>query len=282
MPKRELLIGLDVPTVSEARQVVEETHDVVDGYKVGFQLIYTMLRLMLKAASEKEAIANLKDARALFQYLNGKLFLDAKLHDISNTVLQALIQIFGMDVALVNMHCLGGRKMLLKAQEALKQVFADFEPEKRPNVLGVTILTDHDYDSLVELGLVPALNPPDPNSPQSVLETFERMKTSAMQGQVRKLAILAKDCGLDGVVASPLETVMIREACGPDFLIANPAIRPLWSLVPGDDQKRFTTPKQAVENGANLVIVARPALKPPAGISRHEAVVRIKEEMALV
>ncbi|MFA5021575.1 MAG: orotidine-5'-phosphate decarboxylase [Patescibacteria group bacterium] len=282
MLKKGLIVGLDVPTIGQATEVVEETHEVADGFKIGFQLIYTMLNLMLGARDEEEAIKNLREARALFGFLPGKVFLDAKLHDISNTVLQALLQILGMNVAMVNMHALGGKRMMLKAKEAIAQVFGDAEvsADNRPGILAVTILTDHDYESLVDLGLFAPLPALADDTPENVKSALQRLKTEAMLAQVGRLALLAKSAGLDGVIASPKETAMIRELCGPDFFIGNPGIRSLWSLVEGDDQKRVTTPKQAIENGADAVIVSRPVVKKTAGMTRRQACERIKEEMA--
>ena len=94
-----------------------------------------------------------------------------------------------------------------------------------------------------------------------------------------RLALLAKECGLDGVIASPKEIGLIRQACGPDFLIVTPGVRPAGVSV--GDQKRVMTPGEAIKAGADYLVIGRPILKPESG-TREEAAKRIAEEIASV
>ncbi len=154
-----------------------------------------------------------------------KVFLDLKYHDIPNTVAGAVASASRLGVSLVDVHGLGGRAMMEAAVGAL--------PAMGTRLLAITILTSHDDETLDEIGV---------NG--SVVES------------VRRLAELAKDAGTDGVVASPQEVGMIREACGRDFLIVTPGIRPAGAA-PGD-QARPATPAAALSAGADYLVVGRP------------------------
>jgi orotidine-5'-phosphate decarboxylase len=127
-------------------------------------------------------------------------------------------------------------------------------PEPRPRLLAITVLTSHDEASLGRLGL-----------------------GGGLDGSVRRLALMARDAGMDGVVASPREARSIREACGPGFLIVTPGIRPAGTL-PGD-QSRHTTPAAALAEGADLLVMGRPVLDAPDPVA---AVLAAIEEMAAV
>jgi len=165
------------------------------------------------------------------------IFLDLKFHDIPNTVAEACAEAVAHKVALINVHASGGRQMMLKACEAIEKRAAELSVPK-PKLIAVTVLTSLDDEAIKEIGY-----------------------SDRVEGQVRRLALLAKDCGLDGVVAAPGEARLIREACGPGFLIVTPGIRP--TAVEGDDQKRAVTPKMAMEMGSDYIVVGRPVIKAP-------------------
>jgi len=160
-----------------------------------------------------------------------RTFLDLKFHDIPNTAAGAARAAARLGVMMCNVHCLGGAAMMRAAADAAHEV------NPATKVLGVTILTSHDAASLQEIGLK---------------DDFSNDPAVA----VRHLAALAKEAGLDGVVCSPQEIQIVRQSCGDDFLIVTPGIRPAKSTF--DDQKRTLTPRQALQNGADWIVVGRP------------------------
>jgi orotidine-5'-phosphate decarboxylase len=154
-----------------------------------------------------------------------RVFLDLKFHDIPNTVAGAVSSASRLGVSLLDVHGLGGRAMLEAAVGAL--------PAMGTRLLAITILTSHDEKTLGEIGV-----------------------TGSLTESVRRLALLAKDASLDGVVASAHEVALIREACGPDFLIVTPGIRPAGAAA--GDQARAATPVAALRAGADFLVVGRP------------------------
>ena len=164
------------------------------------------------------------------------IFLDLKFHDIPNTVAGAILSCAAMPgLQLVNVHALGGRLMLHAAAQAIsagQPMGAD-----RPRLLAVTILTSIDHKAMREVGL-----------------------GGTPQARVVKLAQLAKKAGVDGVVASVKEARAIRKACGRDFLIVTPGVRPKEMAAKGDDQSRTATPTEAIRAGADFLVVGRPIL----------------------
>jgi orotidine-5'-phosphate decarboxylase len=175
------------------------------------------------------------------------LFLDLKFHDIPNTVAGAVRAAVHLRPKIVNVHCSGGRAMMTAAAEAAREAAEDLGVE-RPKVIGVTVLTSLDAADLEEIG---QKGPPET--------------------QVERLARLAQDSGLDGVVCSPREIALLRRACGPDFLLVVPGIRPSWSAA--GDQKRIMTPEQAVAAGADHLVIGRPitAAEDPLAAARRIA-----------
>jgi orotidine-5'-phosphate decarboxylase len=135
-----------------------------------------------------------------------------------------------LGVQLANLHALGGAEMMEAAVTAIQREFNDRE---RPRLLAVTILTSSTVETLRQVGI-----------------------EHSVQDMVVRLARLAKESGMDGVVASPLEIGLIREACGPDFLIVTPGVRPTFAAA--DDQKRIMTPAEAVYCGADYLVIGRP------------------------
>jgi orotidine-5'-phosphate decarboxylase len=162
----------------------------------------------------------------------GQVFLDLKYHDIPNTVAKAMLEAARLGVQLTNLHALGGAEMMETASTAVRKEFGD----DRPQLLAVTILTSSTEETLRRVGI-----------------------EHPVQNMVVRLARLAQDSGMDGVVASPLEIDLIRAAYGPDFLIVTPGVRP--SFASADDQKRIMTPCEAVHAGADYLVIGRPIAK---------------------
>lgn len=175
----------------------------------------------------------------------GEVFLDLKYHDIPNTVAQAMLAAGRLGVKLANLHALGGPEMMEQAATAVRKQFTDAE---RPRLLAVTILTSSTQETLQAVGIE---------------QPVEQM--------VVRLARLAKESGMDGVVASPLEIQAIRAACGPDFLIVTPGVRPAFAAV--DDQKRIMTPAEAVKAGADYLVIGRPIAKAADPVQAAELIV---------
>ena len=174
-----------------------------------------------------------------------RVFLDLKFHDIPNTVAGAVASATRLGVSLLTVHGLGGREMLEAAVGAL--------PAMGTRLLAITILTSHDDDTLDQVGL----GTPVPDA-------------------VLRLALLAKESSLDGVVASPHEVGLIREACGSDFLIVTPGIRPAGAA--RGDQARAATPAAALEAGADYLVVGRPVTAAEDPAAAADAIVREMDE----
>jgi orotidine-5'-phosphate decarboxylase len=164
------------------------------------------------------AVQQLKDA-------GKQVFLDLKFHDIPNTVAQAVRSAAAIGADLTNVHAAGGPAMLRGAAQAAR--------ESGILVTAVTVLTSMDRAELAAVGVD--------------IEPAQ---------QVVRLAVLSRDCGIPGVVCSPLEVALIRQACGADFVLVVPGIRPAGAAL--DDQKRVMTPRQAAEAGTNFIVVGRP------------------------
>ncbi len=173
-----------------------------------------------------------------------KVFLDLKFHDIPNTVAGAVASASRLGVSLVDVHGLGGRAMIEAAAGAL--------PAMGTRLLAITILTSHDEGSLDEVGV-----------------------NASVVDSVLRLARLASEAGADGVVASPHEVGAIREACGRDFLIVTPGIRPAGAA--RGDQARLATPREALAAGADYLVVGRPITEAPDPAEAADAIVREME-----
>lgn len=161
-----------------------------------------------------------------------RVFLDLKLHDIPSTVARAAAAAARAGASMMNVHASGGREMLLAARESLARM------EPPPLLVAVTLLTSMDSRALADL---PVAGTPE--------------------GIARRLAVLARDCGLDGVVCAPGDLPGIRNACSPGFLTVVPGIRTAGSA-PGD-QKRIATPRAAIEAGADLLVIGRAVTAAP-------------------
>ncbi|HHK75203.1 MAG TPA: orotidine-5'-phosphate decarboxylase [Rhizobiales bacterium] len=158
------------------------------------------------------------------------VFLDLKLHDIPNTVASAIRALAPLKPAIVNVHAGGGREMMQAAARAAKDSAAQMK------LIGVSVLTSLDKGDLEELGV-----------------------SGSVADHVRRLGALAQDCGLDGMVCSAHEIEILRAECGADFMLIVPGIRPAGSA--SGDQKRIMTPAQALERGADILVIGRPVTK---------------------
>ena len=170
-----------------------------------------------------------------------KVFLDLKYHDIPNTVAAAVSAACRLGVSLVHVHALGGKAMMEAAVGAM--------PAMGTRLLAVTVLTSHDAASLGEVGV-----------------------GGDVADAVRRLALLAHAAEVDGVVASPQEVALIREACGADLLVVTPGIRPAQSRLA--DQARAATPAAALKAGADMLVVGRPVIEAPDPAAAARAVLR--------
>jgi len=215
--KDRVIVALDVEDMKSADSLMGKLQGLVTQYKIGSQLL---------TAAGPEAVMQVR--RRGFG-----VFYDAKFHDIPNTVAAAVTAACRIGATIVNVHTSGGQEMMRAAAKAAEEVAKKLRQPKTI-VLGVTILT--------------SLN-------QTVLEEELGIRRK-ITSQVVRLAKLAQQSGLDGVVASAHEIEDIRKACGPDFIILSPGIRP--SGTEKGDQKRIMTPKAAFKAGADYIVVGRP------------------------
>ena len=169
----------------------------------------------------------------VFRNLGKKVFLDLKFHDIPNTVAGAVAAAAKTGASMINMHASGGFEMMCAASEAADMQAGTLEIP-RPLLLGVTVLTSIDEGNF-----------------QRDFDTKRKLTD-----QVAYLAESSQKAGLDGVVASPLEIEIVRRVCGERFLIVTPGVRPRWAAV--GDQRRIRTPQEAIEAGADYIVVGRP------------------------
>jgi orotidine-5'-phosphate decarboxylase len=158
----------------------------------------------------------------------GRVFLDLKFHDIPNTINQAALEAAKLGVTMITVHASGGRAMMETTARNLAEKF----PETRPWIVAVTVLTSLDTPGLFDIGIeYPA------------------------EQHVRRLALLAQDCGMDGVVCSPRELSLLRRLVRPDFKLVTPGIR--MPDQDANDQQRITTPYEAISGGADYIVVGR-------------------------
>ncbi|MCW8889015.1 MAG: orotidine-5'-phosphate decarboxylase [Gammaproteobacteria bacterium] len=225
-----IIVALDFPSKKQALELVEKLEPNRCRLKVGKE-IFTREGPQLVEELQKRGF---------------DVFLDLKYHDIPNTVAAACRAAADLGVWMVNVHALGGQKMMETAAEALSSY------GQRPQLIAVTILTSMGSEDLIKIGL--------PESAES---------------NVLNLAKLAEESGMDGVVCSPKEVTALRASRGADFQLVTPGIRPEWAAK--GDQNRITTPAQAIEMGSNYLVIGRPitgADKP------MDALAKIEQELA--
>lgn len=232
MSKRDckLILALDLPDRESALKILDGLRGKLEWVKIGLQMY-------------------LKYGADFVREVSGmgfKIFLDLKLFDIPNTVASAVESVSALPVSMLTIHASGGREMMRRAVESA----AERNPELL--ILGVTVLTSFDADSLAETGV--ELEP---------------------EWQVEKLAKLAVDSGLKGLVCSPLEIGGLRSILPEDTVLVTPGIRPSGSSA--DEQKRIMTPADAARAGSDFIVVGRPILKAE---NPAFAVSKILEEIA--
>jgi len=217
----QLLVALDVDTAAEARALADALRGAVGGFKVGSRLF----------TSHGPTVVEQLVARG------DRVFLDLKFHDIPNTVAGAIAAAVRLGVWMVNVHAAGGAAMMRAAVEAARDEAGRLST-RPPLVIAVTMLTSLSESNLAESGF-----------------------SGSMRQSVERLARLAQDSGLDGVVASPQEISLIRQTCGPSFTIVTPGIRGA-----GDergDQSRTMSAPDALKAGVGYLVVGRPIIAAP-------------------
>jgi len=219
--KDRIVLALDVDTTEEALALVKQLTGYVGVFKIGMQLFNS---------AGPNIVQQVHD-------LGGRVFVDLKLHDIPNTVGAAGKVLTRLNSYMFNVHAAGGREMMRQAAEVSRKE-ADKLGVENPIILAVTVLTSISAKELAEEMFVTGMK---------------------VEDLVVKWALMAQESGLGGVVCSPQEIGPIREACGPDFKIVTPGIRPLWSAA--NDQKRITTPRQALDQGADYMVIGRPIVQ---------------------
>jgi len=220
-PFEKIIVALDVEELEQARELVNCLTGTVGAFKIGKQLF---------TRCGPEAVAMVHAA-------GGRVFLDLKYHDIPTTVAKAGCEAARSGVFMFNVHALGGSTMISATVKAVRKITAQTGTPS-PIILAVTVLTSMSEADLAEIG---------------IHEPVEQV--------VERLARLAQSAGADGVVASPREIDLIKKACGSEFVVVTPGIRPASSAQ--DDQKRIMTPAQAVHAGADFMVIGRPITQAP-------------------
>jgi orotidine-5'-phosphate decarboxylase len=235
-PKEQLIIALDYADLPPALEMARLLGPKVGMLKIGLELFNS---------AGPAAVSALRE-------LGARVFYDSKFSDIPNTVAGAAAAAGRMGVSMFNVHALGGSRMMAEAKDAAIRAASEAGLAP-PLVIGVTVVTSlSDREVREELGI-----------PAEAGETAIR------------LAALAKQAGLDGVVAAVHEVPAIKRACGKNFLTVTPGIRPAWAQA--GDQRRIATPRQAVEAGSDYLVVGRPVTRAEDPV---EAVAAIVREMA--
>ena len=215
--KDRIILALDVDDLEEVERLVVELRDYVGYFKIGLQLF---------TSYGCGAIKIIKDNGA-------KVYYDLKFHDIPNTVAHACSNLVKHDIDFFNVHIQGGSKMVTSAVKASKDTAKSLGIEP-PTILGVGLLSSFGQRTLTE----------------------ELCVEKNVEDYMLQLAKIAKDCGLDGVVAGASEAKKIRQEFGDDFIILCPATRPTWAAV--NDQVRVDTPSEAIKAGVDYLVIGRP------------------------
>ncbi|MBU0689621.1 MAG: orotidine-5'-phosphate decarboxylase [Gammaproteobacteria bacterium] len=212
----KIIIALDFPQAASALALAERLEPTLCRLKVGKELFTSAGPQLVEQLQQR----------------GFEVFLDLKFHDIPNTTAQACKAAASLGVWMVNVHALGGRKMMEMAREALENHV------QRPKLIAVTILTSMAQEDLHGIGIQ--------DSPAQM---------------VIRLAQLTRDSGLDGVVCSAQEAVALRQQCGKDFCLVTPGIRPANAAA--NDQSRIMTPQAALQAGASYLVIGRPITQAP-------------------
>lgn len=210
----KIIIALDYPAAAAALALADRLQPSLCRLKVGKELFTAAGPLLLEQLMRR----------------GFEIFLDLKFHDIPNTTAQACKAAAGLGVWMVNVHALGGRKMLESAREAIAH------SAQRPKLIAVTMLTSMAQEDLADIGI-----------------------HATPAEMVLRLAKLTRDSGLDGVVCSAQEAALLREHCGKGFCLVTPGIRPAQASL--DDQSRVMTPQDALQAGSSYLVIGRPITK---------------------
>ncbi|HUJ70356.1 MAG TPA: orotidine-5'-phosphate decarboxylase [Syntrophorhabdales bacterium] len=229
--KGRMILALDVEDFHEAQGIVDEFKDHVGMFKVGKQLFTRCGPAIVEFIKSRHA----------------GVFLDLKYHDIPNTVSKAGVEAARLHVDMFNVHAAGGFTMMEQTVKAVSEAAAKLALD-RPKIIAVTVLTSIDDEELKRMGIA-----------------------MSAKELTRRLALLTKEAGLDGVVAAGAEIELIRELCGDDFLIVTPGVRISDRK---DDQKRTISPGEAISRGATYVVLGRTVLS----TEQPKAALRLVEE----
>jgi orotidine-5'-phosphate decarboxylase len=216
--KNPIIAALDVPTAEQALKLAEQIAPAVGAFKIGCELF---------TAAGPHIVKRVRATGA-------SVFLDLKFHDIPNTVAKAVASAVRLDVQMLTIHTGGGGEMM-RAAEKSAQDTAKSLGLPMPLVLGVTVLTSSNNETLVETGC-----------------------EADTEKQVLRLAQLAVKSGLRGLVCSPLEIAALRKILPAHIQLVTPGIRSGAGILPADDQKRTLTPREAIQAGANWLVIGRP------------------------
>lgn len=214
MSDPKIIVALDYPDAQTALELVARLDPALCRLKVGKELF---------------TLAGPKIVEQCMQR-GFEVFLDLKFHDIPNTTAQACKAAASLGVWMVNVHAMGGRKMMETAREALAK------SSRPPKLIAVTILTSMAQEDLAGIGI-----------------------SASPAEMVLRLATLARDSGMDGVVCSAQEAALLRQHCGEKFSLVTPGIRPADAAA--DDQSRIMTPTAALQNGSSYLVIGRPITK---------------------
>ncbi len=231
----KIIVALDVEKEEEAYALVRHLAPPLNYFKVGMRLYM---------ACGPRIVTGLKK-------MGVKVFLDLKFHDIPQTVASAGEVVTRLGADLFNIHLSGGSDMVRATVEKVRET-AEKENIPLPRVVGVTVLSSFNEKILRD----------------------EAGIGKSLEKHVVDLALVGKENGLDGVVASPREAALIRKKCGDDYLIVTAGVRPLWAGL--NDQLRVLTPRQALEAGANYLVIGRPIIE---NESPRDAAEKILAEM---
>jgi len=217
--RERLILALDVDDLERVKALVSLLDSKVGMFKVGKQLF---------THAGPQAVK-------LIQGMGGEVFLDLKFHDIPSTVAKAAIAATRLGVKMFNVHASGSLEMMRLTVREVSRVCRQ-EGLRRPIMLAVTVLTSLNKSDLQRVGV-----------------------DGEVADQVIRLALLTRQAGMDGVVASPQEVAPIRAACGRRFIIVSPGVRP--QRAKRNDQRRVMTPEEAIRAGADYIVVGRPIME---------------------
>jgi len=236
--KERIILALDVDHREKALELGKLLKDYVGAFKIGMELYNVCGPSIVEE----------------FQRMGAKVFVDLKFHDIPNTVASASKVMTRLGAWMFNVHASGGREMMERSVQAAQEE-AQKQGREKPIMLAVTVLTSMNLQQLREDVGIPA---------------------EQVEDVVVRWAKMAQECGMDGVVCSPKEVAALREVCGPDFLLVTPGIRPAWSAA--NDQKRITTPKEALALGSSYMVIGRPITQAENPIEAAQKIVAELEE----